>query len=202
MISTPTPLPLEFPEPTCYETSNAGIVCLGKIKNTSVLNVERVVVRVESIRRDGSALSAQDVALEQRLIYAGETAPYRVTFPPQLGRNIADEFGAVKTTLLRAEAATNSWAEVDDMIEVSDLDGSVIDGRYALTASLHNRGEADVPSVTLVATIYDSLDRVMGFRVLNAGQIDAGDSLMMRIELVAQSLDEPLRPALHVETQR
>jgi hypothetical protein len=88
------------------------------------------------------------------------------------------------------------------MIEVSDLAGSVIDGRYALTASLHNRGEADVPSVTLVATIYDSLDRVMGFRVLNAGQIDAGDSLMMRIELVAQSLDEPLRPALHVETQR
>jgi hypothetical protein len=53
-----------------------------------------------------------------------------------------------------------------------------------------------------VATIYDSLDRVMGFRVLDAGQIDAGDSLMMRIELVAQSLDEPLRPALHVETQR
>lgn len=200
-IRTPTPLPLELPEPTCYETTTTGVLCLGRVDNTQPEAVERVSVQVEIYQADGTLLRTQETTVAQQVIWAGESAPYRVLFPTEKDDALPDAFGAVIAKLLRAERIPPG----DDRfmeLQLEEQQGWQVDDQYVVTGRLSNPGPENTKDVRVTVTLFDDGGRVAGYRTEEVAAVKAGESAAFQMEIISQITGGPLHHALHIEAKR
>jgi hypothetical protein len=198
---TPTPYALLLPTPTCYETAEGGILCLGVVKNTQPQPVGRVITRVELFGVDGLPLDVRAATVEQRLLPPGVAAPYRALFPaPGDGRSRAGDFGAALVSLLRAESAV-----VDERLirlEIDEDEGGLVDEMYVISAQVRNPWAENVDDVRLVATVYDERERVAGYRVVEVETLAAEGAMQFEIAIRPEITGGLLRHTLHAEGRR
>ncbi|GAB4512668.1 MAG: hypothetical protein OHK0046_12560 [Anaerolineae bacterium] len=199
-LPTPTPPylpPLVTPTgqamltPTCYETFNSGIVCLGALENTAAHPVGQAVVRVQLLDVTGIILNEQTVTLEQRTIGVGESAPYRALFPD----SPASAFGGVQSELI-------GWEQQEIMsdppLALESRATPQPDGRYSISIMLQSE-EAIMP-LRLIVTLYDVAGRVAAYRII---ETDATDETQLRLEteVLPKVLSDDLTMIVHVEAR-
>ena len=194
---TVIPPELSLPPPTCYETPLDSLLCLGEVPNTLDNPLEQVVVTVNLLDAAGAALASATAEIEQAIIPPGGSAPYRALF--DVDPNAVA--GAV-AALQRADDAEG----VDERftpLEARDAEVSIVDGRYAVAATLYNPGLATAQAVRVIVTLKDDAGQVIGYRVARvADSIAPDESLPVRLEIVAQtSVPEP-EYTVYVEARR
>lgn len=189
ILATATPLALGLDMPDCYETPASGILCLGSVENTSDQPVERVTVFVQLLRPNGMVLAEQTTTLEQTIIPAGASAPYRALFDADW------EHFARAAILLRSADTARQVDERFVALLVEEESAEIVNGRYVVSATLRNPGPDNADAPRVVVTLYDTDGSVAGYRVFEAEAVLlAGESLPVRVEvmpnLLAASLDQ------------
>jgi hypothetical protein len=199
-LETPTPLPLNLPNPLCFETTEGGILCLGRVDNPLRNNVQRAAVRVDLFQTDGTLLDQRETLLEQRLIPAGESAPYHALFPGGEEQGLYREFGNASPHLLRAE-----WASRDagpPLVHIDTSTGRFENGWYVVDVEVTNLDEEEATRLRLVVTLYNDNEQVMGYRVVETNTIGPQKTTSIRVEVLPQVQGTSLRHSIHVEAQR
>ncbi|MBC7814222.1 MAG: DUF3426 domain-containing protein [Burkholderiales bacterium] len=189
ILPTATPLALGLDVPECYETPASGILCLGSVENTSDQPVERVTVFVQLLRPNGMVLAEQTTTLEQAIIPAGASAPYRALFDAEW-----EHFARAAVMLRSADTARQADVRFIALL-IEDERAEIVNGRYVVTATLRNPGPNNADAPRVVLTLYDANGNISGYRVFEAEEaLMAGESLSVRVEvtpnLLAASLDE------------
>jgi hypothetical protein len=175
---------------------------MGTVKNNQREPVGRAAVQVAIFKADGSPLQIQETVIEQHVIPAGASAPYRVLFPAEgEQRYLVDSFGGVLPILLRAEQISTADEQFVALI-IEDEQGEIVDNRYIVSARIRNPGPAHVETARLVVTVYDEMERVAGYRVLETESLPAGSTASVQVEIVPQIVGIPLYHTLHVEARR
>jgi hypothetical protein len=187
LLRTPAPVSMGTPTPTCYETGQSGILCLGVVRNTQAEAVERVIVRVDLLDQSGVPTASREVVVPQRAIPPGSDAPYHALFAAP---GPVDAYSGVLTTLLRAESApSDALVQLGVNIATSELDGD----RYVVRGQVKNDARAPVRDVQVVVTVYDEVGRVAGYRVMDGDGLAVGETLSVRMDLLPQVFSANLR---------
>lgn len=200
-LQTPTPLPLNLPDPLCFETTEGGILCLGRVDNPLHDSVQRAAVRVDLFQPDGTLLGQRETLLEQRIIPAGESAPYRALFPGGEEQALHRQFGNASSYLLRAEWTARDAGQSPPLrIEASS--GRLEHGWYVVDVEITNLDEEEATRIRLVVTLYNDNEQVMGYRVVETATIGPQKTTLIRVEVLPQAQGTSLRHTVHVEAQR
>lgn len=194
-----TPPPLTLSTPTCYETADAGVLCMGEIENTQPYPIEQVSIDVDITDQTGRLLETQQVFIEQNIILPGETAPYRALFPNTDRLSpLSDQFGGVFTTLIRAEQTIMPINEAD-VLKIDVQRGEIVEqDRYIFTGVLNNTGGHPIEDVQVVITLYDSEQRVAGYRIVEVKEIKVGEEIPLYTEITPQIVGVPLHYGVQV----
>lgn len=199
MFPSPTyTLPsLVLAPPTCYETPAESLICLGRLDNTLDYPLERVVVRVQLVRADGTPLASGEADIEQAVILAGASAPYRALF----NSNLSPVSGVI-ASLQRADPARAVSARFVTLT-VQEDEGAWVDGRYVVSATLFNSSPYDAEKPRIIVMLEDDAGRVVGYRVVQAAaRLTAGGLLPVHIELVPQAGARVSAYRLYAEARR
>lgn len=180
--SPDAPLPALPETPMCYEAPENNILCLGQIENQSSGNLVRVAVLVALLDRDGIPFREQEIIIPQRVIPAGEMAPYHALFAFENETSAADLYGGVIATLLRAE---NDPSDQVKALVVQGDHGEEDGSRYVVSAQVYNPDQAAMDDVRLVVTLYNGQGRLAGYRVLQLESLAAGARVPVRVEVAA-----------------
>jgi LysM repeat protein len=183
--------------PVCYETPADSLLCLGSLENTLDYAIEQAVVLVQLQQIDGLILMSEAIEIEQSIIPAGESAPYRALFQTN-PRDPAE----VVARLLRAQPAH----AIDDRFAaliVQDAIGRLENGRYIVTATVRNPGPEHAHAVRAIVTLRADDGTVVGYRVARPREtLRAGGSVRLRVEIVPQIPDITPEYTLRVEARR
>jgi hypothetical protein len=195
--ATPTPITLPLEPPACYEMSTMSLLCLGRVVNTLDQPVERTAVIVQLLHADGTTLLEQAANIEQALILPGQSAPYRVLFETGW-----EGYTGIVTVLRSADAAQ----KVDERFiapRIENEQGVLENGRYIVSATIHNPDSLPAQGVRIVVTLYDNNQHVIGYRVMQLGRsLPGGESLPIQVAVVPQIANTALTHTLYVEAWR
>jgi len=152
------------------------------VENTQQIAVQRVVLDTQLFDRGGDTLREVSVTLNQRVLLPGETAPYRVLFPPEDVLYLADDVGGVRATLRRAETVGDPAPVLPLQVEVQTGTAEGDDDRINVT--VRNATATDAALVRVVVTLLDDAERVIAYRVTESGALPAGEGRTMQITLL------------------
>lgn len=193
ILPTATPLQLPLFPPACYETATTSILCLGSVHNNLRQPVGRVSVWVTVFGRDGQILAQGETGVEQVVIPPGQRAPYRAL----LQADWRDYAGA--TAALRSAEVVNTVELTTPAVEQER--GSWSDGRYVVSAELHNTTMQPMHLVRAIVTLYNRTGQVAGYRVVPINRVvSAGEVLPLTVEIAPMGTDSDLTHSLYIET--
>lgn len=193
------------PPPSCYETPQQAILCIGEITNASPHPLVQVRLQVQLLDAQGAVLGSVDTLVEQRLILSGERAPYSALFPMVEGDSLLADFAGVYTLVRRADEATTTGTPVLSTLTVDSLETGVEAGVYVMRGAVVNPFPEPVEALRVVGTAYDGAGRVTGYRVLLVDALAGGARLPVHLEIVPQSppgAGDLVRLTLHVDALR
>lgn len=197
-LALPTAVPVVFAiaPPTCYDTVS-GTLCLGLIGNLTIHTLQNLRVQVQLINPNGVVEDTQTSVPDQRILPSGESAPYRVQFAhPWLP-------GTQVTASLVSATALPDGDNTFLRLTMDNEQGTTTDGGYAITASLLNSTPDTAVSIRVVATLVDSVGRVIGYRVIALPDTLPADArLPVRIVVTPQSGTVPAIHHLYAEALR
>lgn len=172
---------------------------MGAVENPLSETVVRTVVQVEVIWIDDEPGHRREAVVEQRLIRAGESAPYRALFyPDESHQYLSERFGAAGAILLRAESVEDSSDDIL-LLTVEDEQVALVNGRYVVTAQISNPAPVALESARVVVTVYDEAERVTGYRIAETPPLAAGGTTSVQLEVMPQHTGGPFRHTIHAE---
>lgn len=191
---TPNPdlPPLMLVPPTCAPTEPENLLCLGSVFNTLPYALREVTLRVMLTREDGTVV-AKVVTVEQHHIPPQSRAAYAVRFvlPPRVAYQDAS------VTLLTAYPAPSH----DSSISLAASPPRLTNGRYVFNVTVTNTRAQPADSVQVYAAVYDAGGRVVGYRLLTAGNLEAMTTRLLAFDIPLIRVDSPLHVELHSESQ-
>ncbi len=193
-LPTPTPAVLVLLPPACRPSATDGIICLGRILNTRENGVERVNLTLQLLRADGSLLAQSSAGVEQAYIPAGGSAPYRALFKAEW-----QDYSGASVWLQNAEMGS---ADHDRyiMLDIQNQQAQHLEGRYLVSATLHNSESENVHLLQAVLTVEDASGQIIGYRVLPLdGALAAGADYPFEISVMAAA---PTTHTLYVEAEK
>lgn len=155
--AVPTPVPLAAKPPTCYETPVGSLRCLGLVRNSLSITLERVVVRVYLVNNEGTALAEKETPIALRLLAPGEASPYGVLFDAVPEGNAGPLAVVVSAIEYRGPSA---------MLEIRDVRNEMRETGFHVSGMIANPTTTTVQNMALVVTFFDVNQRVTGFRAL------------------------------------
>jgi hypothetical protein len=182
--------------PDCYAVTALNTVCLGLVENPFPFPIQHVEVSITLHSSDKSRSVEQTMRLTQVMILAGGSAPYHAAFAVALA-----DYPQVDVSLVRFRPLENPDQFVH--LEVFQNAQWVMDGRYEITAVIHNSGQENAEDVRAIVTLQDEQGRVAGYRVTRlTSLLAAGQHLPISIEIIPQSNSHDLAHILTVEGRR
>jgi hypothetical protein len=169
-LIAPTALPILPDVPTCYETPVGSLWCLGLIRNSLTVPITEIIIRVYLVRADGTALADGQTFTARKTLAPGEFSPYGVLFS-----STPEGFAGPVATLISARQANATYQVV-----VHVLESQWRDGAFHVSGSLVNANIAPLHRLSVVATLFDSTERVTGFREMrwpDTQLLDSGAAL-------------------------
>lgn len=195
VVPTSTPLAVLLNPPTCYPTPTDSIVCLGLVTNHLETPLQRVTLRVQVFRSDGTLLTEGEAGVEQEIIPVGGAAPYRILFPVHW-----QDYGGAVVSLRSADSAAANGRFL--ALDIYDEQGAQHGGEYRIAAVLHNPAEQPAQLGRAVITLQDAVGHVVGFKVIQLhGDIQAGGDYPLLVSASIQG-SQPVTHLLYVEAER
>ena len=82
LAPTPTPVPLDFSQVTCYPTIADGLWCLVTVRNTTPGAIEGLAAHISLLDAQGEALATQTAYAPLNLLPSQGVMPLATYFPP------------------------------------------------------------------------------------------------------------------------
>lgn len=181
-MAVPTPVPLSANPPACYETPVGSLWCLGLVRNSLTITLERVIVRVYLVNSEGSALIEKETPIALRLLAPGEASPYGVLFDAVPEGNVGP---------LAAVVSATEYHGPNAVLEFRDVHNELRETGFHVSGKIANPMAVPLQNIVLVVTLFDANQRVTGFRALRwpAGQQLAPAALLpFGLDAVPQGL--------------
>ena len=154
-LPTTAPIALDAESPTCIPDGANGALCLGLVRNVQSVAAANVQLDLRIDRVDGGH-DTLTLALEQNVVPAGGSAPYRARVPLS-----PDAIANITATVSGADPAADPPA-----IDIQDPQLAYQGGRALVQATLHNPGETSLDLARAVVTLLAADGRVLGYRVV------------------------------------
>jgi hypothetical protein len=182
--------------PTCYDAPTGGLICLGEIKNDGDTSAGLLEVQVQVLKADHTLVAERVMAVEQRTLPPGQSAPYRAQFSTQDLTPFEDGL-FITYSLVRAKDALE-----DNLVPlvIEEESGAMVEGRYVISATLYNPSRLTADAIRLVATLRDRGGRISGYRVLELSQpLEAQMRVPVVVSVMAQDTSSDLTHDLYAE---
>lgn len=194
ILPTSTPRALILRAPHCYPTITDSILCIGQLTNDTLNPVERVVLSIGLLGRNGSLLAQVEAGVVMGIIPVGSSAPYAV-----LARVDWQEYAGATVSLRSADTANHLTHPVNMIIE--NEQGSLVNGTYLVSATLRNVDSRASHIGQAILTLENQRGELVGYRVVKLNQrLESGDSLTFQISAIPQS-PLPARHHLYIEAK-
>jgi hypothetical protein len=172
ILPTPTPLPLEIWGVNLYKTPVGGLRCMGEVVNTSTSPITNLQVAVTLVAQDGTRLLTGYTLASADYLAPDKRAPFTILFtePPDGAVDVVAE-------LLRGETVSSITAGFVPL-DVEKTEGGFSGPQYRVRGSIINSSDQTLGRISVVVTIYDNAQHVIGYRqdligneiVMNPGQ--------------------------------
>jgi murein DD-endopeptidase MepM/ murein hydrolase activator NlpD len=194
ILPTSTPGALALRAPNCYPTSTDSILCLGQLTNNTFNPVERVVLSIGLLRRDGSLLGQVETGIAMRVIPGGQSAPYAI-----LAQADWRDYAGVTVSLRSADVAIGLNLPIELTLE--NEHGALVNGTYRVSATLRNPHAQASYIRQVILTLENHRGELVGYRVLKLDQrLESGSIFNLHISAIPQSLP-PARHRLYIEVE-
>ncbi len=155
---TPTPIPLTIQGLYVRTTRWGDVWILGEVVNDSGMDVEQVLVGGALLDERERVLATTSAPTALTFLPKGEKAPFALRFEAA-----PETFASYQVNIVRALPGFLGSYYLD--LAVEEVQGEA-EGYHTffLDGAVRNLGSEDVVGVTLTATVYDALGRVIGAR--------------------------------------
>ncbi len=160
-LAPPPPAPIELGEPTCFAQRSGALYCFVEARNGLSGPVENVAARLTLAGPDGLPFASGIAYAAVDLIPAGAAAPMVVTFALAPANTIAATAVEVLTAD-RADAAAAQERVVT--LDVPAQTAAASGPHLTLSGQIHNGSGQVLANAWIVATLYDKVGRIIGFR--------------------------------------
>ncbi|MDX1615861.1 MAG: LysM domain-containing protein [Candidatus Promineifilaceae bacterium] len=144
---------------TVYRAVADSLWVIGDVVNEESQAVENVQVALRVPLSDGGTAEAR-VWVLPGVVPAGERAPFGMLF-----RGVGSAAGAAQTAVVGGRVVTSLGSRYLDLVTEETVT-RIDDGRVLLEGRIVNQGERTPTRLIVVATAYDELERVSGYRLL------------------------------------
>lgn len=155
---TSTPLPFVVENLTLARTPTGGLWCLGEVRNTAGVDLEQVQLSINLLDDQAKIVASASGFVEVDIIAPEQRAPFAIFFPQAPQR-----FASYQVTPLSAVPAYVGGYYRDLVVQDTQGEGERYTA-YRVQGKVVNVGPEDAVGVTVVATAYDALGRVVGVR--------------------------------------
>lgn len=155
---TATPLPAVVENVYFHPSPLGELTVLGEVVNTSGTDVERVVVQIALYDAADRLLASQTATMALDALAPGQRSPFAVLFEPA-----PEGLATYQATVLSAAPAyVGTLYRALQPVAVTFEQPAP--GLVRLSGRVRNIGDAEATDVTVFATLYDPLGRVVGAR--------------------------------------
>jgi hypothetical protein len=161
VLPSPTPVPAEWSQPTCYSTGDGGAWCLMLVRNTTQVGLENLSAWIGLFTAQGENITGQVANAPLNLLRPGEAMPLMTYFAPTLPQGL--EARGEPLTALAVAADDIRYLDLPvqaDQVVISE------DGGQATVI-----GEVSIPEgmpapsqLWVLAVAYDATGEVVGAR--------------------------------------
>ncbi len=155
---TPTPIPLTIQGLYVRSTRWGDVWILGEVVNDSGMDVEQVLVSAALLDEKARVVATASSPIALVFLPKGERAPFAVRM-----QNAPETFASYQVTVVRALPGFLGSYYLDLAVEGAQGESEGYH-TFFLDGQVRNLGSEDAVGVTLVATLYDALGRVIGLR--------------------------------------
>lgn len=158
-VSAPTLAPLSVAANpfTCYPTPAASLICLSEFVNTTGQPIVNLAVQATLVNDDGTPGSSGVAHSPLDLIPPGAAVPLAVVF------NAPAEGNTASALVTQADSGAG-LADRFVWVTVNEVSGAPAQGGFTVNGSLVNPASIELRSVVVIATVYNALGSVTGYR--------------------------------------
>jgi len=178
---TPTPWPAQVENVYFHPSPLGELTVLGEVVNASASDLEQVVVQIALYDDADRLLASQATTVALDVLAPGQRSPFAVLFT-----QAPERYASYQATVLSAVPAYLGTRQRQLEPVAVTLDQSTT-GMARLSGRLRNNGAVEAFDVSVVATLYDPLGRVVGTRSMAADPpviAFGGGEATFQIELV------------------
>lgn len=179
---TPTPWPAQVENVYFHPSPLGELTVLGEVVNASASDLEQVVVQIALYDDADRLLASQSTTVALDVLAPGQRSPFAVLFT-----QAPERYASYQATVLSAVPAYVGTRQRQlEPVDVT-LDQQSTAGMARLSGRLRNNGAVEAFDVSVVATLYDPLGRVVGTRSMAADPpviAFGGGEATFQIELV------------------
>ncbi len=154
----PTPLPLEFGKVYFGNDERGGLWALGDVTNPGTEPLEGIRVSVTLLDDANQPLAERESLIANDLLEPGEVSPFGLFFsdPPE-------QFTSYRTQTISAYPAQVGFYYRDLVVKDIGIESERY-FTYHVSGTVQNIGPERAVEVTIIATLYDALGQVIGYR--------------------------------------
>lgn len=155
---TPTPWPAQVENVYFHPSPLGELTVLGEVVNAGAVDLERVVAQIALYDAADRLLASQSTTVALDVLAPGQRSPFAVLFT-----QAPERYASYQATVLSAVPAYVGTRQRElEPVDVT-LDQSTA-GLARLSGRVRNTGAVEAFDVSVVATLYDPLGRVVGTR--------------------------------------
>lgn len=147
---------------TCYTVNIDDLLCLGEIDNESGTTYEDIILHTTFYDAQGNALFTQQTAILQASLPPQQHAPFHLFLSGENGIDLR-ALKSINTEILSAQLSPPIAVPA---IQVETLSGRLVEEVYTIRMAISNPSRRDAHHVEVIACIYDSVSRLVGYRIL------------------------------------
>lgn len=156
--ATPTPVAYAIENVGFYYTSVGSLWFLGEVHNTTSQPIEQVQVLVTLQKEDYTDLARSSAFAVLDFVGPGARSPFAVLF-----KNPPDQFDRYQVIALAGVTTTHPGRMYKD-VDVVGYSGQSQGDTLIISGEVENRGPDNAEAITVIATGYDSNNKVVAIR--------------------------------------
>lgn len=179
--------------PICYPSQQNQVTCLGYVNNEHEQNLADVTLRasINGTRQINTKLTL--LSLEQRVIPAGELAPYRIQFARQLLEEASLQIGLESARFVEENHLRMQWQE---MLGTYDANHNL----YQFAGVIQNLTAVSATQMRLIVTLENSRSEIIGYRAIEMfDDLPSGESRAIELSITPLETTMEIRHRVTIE---
>ncbi len=172
VVATTEPINMELVQVQTYRTPVGGVWLFGELLNIGQSAVENVQVSVGLLNEAGEVLDTAVIWTESAIILPNEKTPFGLLFS-----SITAEVVQPAVAIVGGQTVVELGSRY---VDVTVMETAVLDSEstWQLSGQLINNGTLTATQISLITTLYDAQDKMIGFQQTPVeGYLFAGETV-------------------------